>query len=155
MTSYEFTHFTKMVRVWKTKSLLCCLKYDPLIVFRRQNHITFIFMKTMSHDLLVQNAYCGGVRQPATLFFDRCLPAVTTGIFDISRFWAFIFLFPWAKGHSEGCEKKRRGPPALEGWGAGCGSGWEKRRPRLFLSEGATLSWKCQYLIVCCSWNVF
>ena len=147
MTSYEFTHFTKMVRFYITIMLFNR--------FSKQNHITFIFMKTMSHDLLVQNAYCGGVRQPATLFFDRCLPAVTTGIFDISRFWAFLFLFPWAKGHSEGCEKKRRGPPALEGWGAGCGSGWEKRRPRLFLSEGATLSWKCQYLIVCCSWNVF
>ena len=57
MTSKELTHFKKMVRVWKTKSLLFCLRYDPLIVFRRQNHITFIFMKTMSHDLLVQMAY--------------------------------------------------------------------------------------------------
>ena len=47
-----------MVRVWKTKSLLFCLRYDPLIVFRRQNHITFNFIKTMSHDLLVQIAYC-------------------------------------------------------------------------------------------------
>ena len=35
----------------KTKSLLFCLKYDPLIVFRRQNHITFIFLKTMSRPL--------------------------------------------------------------------------------------------------------
>ena len=52
MTSYELTHFKKMVRVWKTKSLLFCLRYDPLIVFRRQNHITFIFIKTMSHELL-------------------------------------------------------------------------------------------------------
>ena len=41
----------------KAKSLLFCLRYDPLIVFRRQNHIAFIFMKTMSHDLLVQMAY--------------------------------------------------------------------------------------------------
>ena len=57
MTSYELTHFKKMVRVWKTKSLLFCLGYDPLIVFGRQNHITFIFIKTMSHDLLVQMAY--------------------------------------------------------------------------------------------------
>ena len=54
---YELTHFKKMVRVWKTKSLLFCLRYDPLIVFRRQNHITFIFIKTMSHDLLIQMAY--------------------------------------------------------------------------------------------------
>ena len=34
-----------MVRVWKTKSLLFCLRYDPPIVFRRQNHIIFIFIK--------------------------------------------------------------------------------------------------------------
>ena len=33
--SYELTHFKKMVRVWKTKSLLFCLS---LIVFWRQNH---------------------------------------------------------------------------------------------------------------------
>ena len=57
MTSYELTHFKKMVRVWKTKSLLFCLRYDPLIVFRRQNHITFVFIKATSHDLLVQMAY--------------------------------------------------------------------------------------------------
>ena len=46
-----------MVRVWQTKSLLFCLRYEPLIVFRRQNHITFISIKTSSHDLLVQTAY--------------------------------------------------------------------------------------------------
>ena len=57
MTSYELIHFKKMVRVWKTKSLLFCLKYDPLMVFWRQNQITFIFIKMMSHDLLVQMAY--------------------------------------------------------------------------------------------------
>ena len=37
-----------------------CLRYDPLIVFRRQNLITFIkkiLIKTMSHGLLVQMAY--------------------------------------------------------------------------------------------------
>ena len=47
--------FKKMVWVWKTKSLLFCLRYDPLIIFQRQNHITFIFIKTMSHDLLSSN----------------------------------------------------------------------------------------------------
>ena len=57
MTSYELAHFKKMVWVWQTKSLSFCLRYDPLIVFRRQNHITFIFIKTMSHDLLVQMAH--------------------------------------------------------------------------------------------------
>ena len=46
-----------MVWVWKTKSLLFCLRYEPLIVFWRQNHITFIIIKTMSHDLLVHMAY--------------------------------------------------------------------------------------------------
>ena len=54
MTSYELTHFKKIVWIWKTKTLLFCLRYDLLIIFRRQNHITFIFIKTMSHDLLVQ-----------------------------------------------------------------------------------------------------
>ena len=57
MTSYALTHFKKMVRVWKTRSLLFCLRYDPLIDFRRQNHVTFIFINSMSHDLLVQMAY--------------------------------------------------------------------------------------------------
>ena len=55
MTSYELTHFKKMVQVWKTKSVLFCLGYNLLIVFRRQNHITFIFITTMPHDLLVQS----------------------------------------------------------------------------------------------------
>ena len=40
----------KMVRVWKTKSL--CLRYDPIMVFWRQYHLTFIFIKMMSHCLL-------------------------------------------------------------------------------------------------------
>ena len=61
MTSYELTQFKKMVRVRKIKSLLYCLRYDPLIVFRQKNHITFIFIKTMSHDLLVQMAYSATV----------------------------------------------------------------------------------------------
>ena len=34
-----------------------CLKYDPLIAFQRQSHITFIFIKMISHDLLVPIAY--------------------------------------------------------------------------------------------------
>ena len=46
---YEHPHiFKKMVQVWKTKALFFSLRYDPLIVFWRQNHITFI--KMMSHD---------------------------------------------------------------------------------------------------------
>ena len=52
----------KIVRVWNwTKSLLFCLRYDPLVVFRRQNHITFVFIKTMSHVHLVQMAYDEGL----------------------------------------------------------------------------------------------
>ena len=38
VTSHEPIHFKKMERVWKTRSLLFCLRYDPLIVFRRKNH---------------------------------------------------------------------------------------------------------------------
>ena len=34
-----------MVRVWKTESLLFCLRFDPLIVFWRQNH-NFHFHKS-------------------------------------------------------------------------------------------------------------
>ena len=57
MTSYKHPHFRKMVRVWNlTKSLFFCLRYDPLIVFWWQNHITLIFVKMMSHDLFVQMA---------------------------------------------------------------------------------------------------
>ena len=54
MTSYELTHLKKMVRIWKTKSLLLSFRYDQLIVVRRQNHVIFIFIKMMSHDFLVQ-----------------------------------------------------------------------------------------------------
>ena len=39
-----------------TVSLLFCLRCDPLIVFRRQNHRTLNFRKTMSHGLLLQMA---------------------------------------------------------------------------------------------------
>ena len=49
VTSYELTYFKKMVRVWKTVLFIT--------VFRRKNHMTFIFIKTMSHDLLRQMAY--------------------------------------------------------------------------------------------------
>ena len=53
----ELTHFKKMVRVWKTKSLLFWFKIWPTNFFWRRNHITFIFIKMMSHDLLVQMAH--------------------------------------------------------------------------------------------------
>ena len=79
-----------MVRVWKTKWLLFCLRYDPLMVFRRKNHITFIFIKTMSHDLLVQMAYWISIQEPFLtpepfLLFD----SATRGIykFQLSRRW--------------------------------------------------------------------
>ena len=58
MTSYWLSHFKQMVSVWKTKSLLFCLRDDLLIVFRNENHVTVIFfIKMMSHDFLVQVAY--------------------------------------------------------------------------------------------------
>ena len=38
-------------------TILFCLRYDSLIFFWRHNHITFIFIKMMSRDLLVQMAY--------------------------------------------------------------------------------------------------
>ena len=56
------------VPVWKSQVTLFCSKYDPLIVFRRQNHITCIFIKTMSHDLLAQLAYFTGT--PSGSFFE-------------------------------------------------------------------------------------
>ena len=61
VTSHGLSHFEQMVGVWKTKSLLFCLRDDPLIVFRMQNHVTFIFIKTMSRDLLVQVAFLAAV----------------------------------------------------------------------------------------------
>ena len=63
MTSYGLSHFNQMVRVWKTKSLLFWLRDDPLIVFWRQNHVTFIFVEMMSHDLLVQVAYSSSLNK--------------------------------------------------------------------------------------------
>ena len=57
VTNFELSRFKQMVRVIKIKSLLFCLRDDPLIVSLRQNHVTFIFIKTMSHDLFVQVAY--------------------------------------------------------------------------------------------------
>ena len=71
MTIYELIHFKKMVRVWKTKSPLFCLRYDPPIVFRRQNHITVIFIKTMSHDLLVQMASYPLLNQQYRISFSK------------------------------------------------------------------------------------
>ena len=38
-------------------TVFSCLRDYPLIVFRRQIHVTFIFTKMMSNDLLVQVAY--------------------------------------------------------------------------------------------------
>ena len=51
VTSYELTHFKKLVGVGKTKSLLFCLRYDPLIVLRRQDHLTLIFIKMITWPL--------------------------------------------------------------------------------------------------------
>ena len=40
-----------MVRVWKTKSVLVCLRYDPLTVLRRQDHLTLSFIKMITWPL--------------------------------------------------------------------------------------------------------
>ena len=55
----ELIHnFKSHILVTWTATNLLILRYEPLIVFRIQNHITFLFIKTMSDDLLVQMAYC-------------------------------------------------------------------------------------------------
>ena len=71
VTSYELTHFRKLVRAWKAKSLLFYLRYDLLIVFGRQNHIAFIFITTMSRDSLVQMAYSSLRAVVSTLRWER------------------------------------------------------------------------------------
>ena len=72
MTSYELTHFKKMVRVWKTKSLLFCLRYDPLIVFRRQNHIIFIFIKNdVTWPLRANGLFRAARRQSLCLLLEK------------------------------------------------------------------------------------
>ena len=56
VTSYELTHFKKMVRVWKTKSLLFCLRW-PTNRLSKAKSYNYHFYKTMWHDLLLQMAY--------------------------------------------------------------------------------------------------
>ena len=49
VTRYELTHFKKMVRVWKTKSLVFCLRYDPLIVWKTNRRCRyFVFEVPLS-----------------------------------------------------------------------------------------------------------
>ena len=45
VTIYELRYFKKMVRVWKAKSLLFCLRYDPLIVHSKAKSYNFQFHK--------------------------------------------------------------------------------------------------------------
>ena len=54
--------------VWKSKSLSFCLRYDPLIIFLRQNHITFVFIKMMSHDLSANGLFKTQTPKNGTLF---------------------------------------------------------------------------------------
>ena len=110
MTIYELIDFKKMVRVWKPKSPLFCLRYDPLIVFRRQNHVTFIFIKTMSHDLLVQMA-CYGITTGSELYcmklivwnmnYDRNTYSASCRYFQVIFLGLplenRVFLFTWIK----------------------------------------------------------
>lgn len=43
----------------KNQVTIIGLRYDPLIIYRRQNHITFIFIKKQCHmtSLIVQMAH--------------------------------------------------------------------------------------------------
>ena len=82
-----------MVRVWKPKSLLFCLRYDPLIVFRRQNHITFIFIKTMSHDLLVQMAYLCNILK--LVHFDSWSWQSFMSTCDVFFHWMYKMKYSW------------------------------------------------------------
>ena len=60
MTSFELTHFKEMVRVWKTKSLLVCLRCDPLIVFWKANSYNFHFHKNdVTWPLSVNGLFTG------------------------------------------------------------------------------------------------
>ena len=97
--SYELTHFNKMVRVSKTKSLLFCLRYDPLIVFLKVKSYNFHFHKNdvtwpLSANGLLQTKatkqrivlkHFGGV--PVLKFFQRfafefsiCLSVIFPGL---------------------------------------------------------------------------
>ena len=91
MTSYELIHSKKMVRVWKTRSLLFCLRYDPLMVFQRQNHITFIFIKTMSRDLLVQMPIQGSTQTKPVPAPRKGRKPKKTGTYDNCRMWGCCF----------------------------------------------------------------
>ena len=57
VTRYELTHFKKMVRVWKNQIATILFKIWPTKRFSKAKSCNFIFIKTMSHDLLVQMAY--------------------------------------------------------------------------------------------------
>ena len=57
MPHHLFNIFLEWYGFEEPNQTIIFLRYDPPIVFRRQSHITFIFIKTMSHDLLVQMTY--------------------------------------------------------------------------------------------------
>ena len=66
----------KWCRFEKPNHYYFCVRYDTLIVFQQQNHITIIFIKTMSDDLLVQMAYSNSSFQllkPFTVEDGTCL----------------------------------------------------------------------------------
>ena len=58
MTSYELTHFKKNGTGLKNQITIILFKVFPTSHFSMaKSYITFIFIKTMSHDVLVQMAY--------------------------------------------------------------------------------------------------
>ena len=57
MTSYELTHLKKMVRMWKTKSVLFLFKMWPTYRFSKSKSYNFHFHKNYVTSLLVQMVY--------------------------------------------------------------------------------------------------
>ena len=68
--------------------------FDPLMVFWRQNRITFTFIQMMSHDLLVQMAYSYDLRpwwfQPS--FSVQCQKCLIVFYLWDKHFW---YQFVW------------------------------------------------------------
>ena len=57
VTNYELTHFKKTVQVEKQNHYYFVQDMTHYSFFEEKNQITFTFIKTMSHDLLVQVVY--------------------------------------------------------------------------------------------------
>ena len=84
MTSYELS-FQELVVGLRNQITIILLNCYPLIVFwRYKNHITFIFIKTMSRDLLVKMVYWNKKEIPIKLVVDLRMAEIRWG-FSISH----------------------------------------------------------------------